>query len=134
MVRKLSYKKFLESLQLSPRLVVELVIEGSDGGVLLIKREHVPFKGHYHLPGTFLLKGESIEACAKRISEEELEYNLKGVGEFVGLFENIKGDSRGHILHYVLKFEGESVKGKYFIKLPKSTIWYQKDILKTLGY
>jgi len=39
--------------------------------ILLIKRGEYPYKDCYALPGGFLRKGETIDACAKRELEEE---------------------------------------------------------------
>lgn len=132
---KLSYDDFLESLRLSPRLVVELVIENNKREILLLKRDNDPFKDYWHLPGGFLLKGESISACIKRHAKEELGISPTDSGKFIGIFENIDGDPRGHILHYVVRFEqDQNVEGSYFSKLPQETIPYQRKFLLELGY
>jgi len=138
--KKLSYEEFLESLRLCPRLTVELLVKNKKGEVLLVKRLRPPFKGYWHLPGGFLLKSESITNCAKRLSLEELgfELNLRD-GKFLGLFETIKGDPRGHILHYVLMFRLKnsqvcSDNGRFFKNLPPKAIPYQRKFLIKLGY
>ena len=121
MPEKLSYENFLESLKLSPRLVVELVIANNKGEILLLKRDKEPFKGHWHLPGGFLLKGELISDCIKRLSKDELGTQIADNGRFMGIFENIDGDPRGHILHYVVKFkENGDTEGNYFSELPEN--------------
>lgn len=134
--KKLLYKDFLYSLKLSPRLVVELVIENSKGEILLVEREEEPHIGKWHLPGGFLLKGETIKDCATRVATNELKFALNyKTGEFEGLFENLDGDSRGHILHYVMRFKTlDFPRGNYFKKLPNNTIYYQKRLLNKIGY
>lgn len=138
MPEKLSYEEFLESLRLSPRLVVELVIENDKGEILLLKRDKEPYKDHWHLPGGFLLKGETINDCFQRISVDELGSELNAAtGKFEGLFENIDGDPRGHILHYVMSIKANDVSisnGKYFDHLPSKIIPYQRDFLNESSY
>ena len=136
MAEKLSHGGFLESLRLAPRLVIELVVENNEGEILLLKRDRDPFKGKWYLPGGFLLKGESIGNCMERLSQDGLNFRLdSNEGEFLGLFENIDGDPRGHILHYVVRFKsGEVGNGSYFKELPQETISYQRDFLVKLGY
>lgn len=144
-VQKLSYEDFLESLRLCPRLSVELILENVKGGILLIQRTKSPFQNNWHLPGGFLLKNELITDCIKRISTEELGQTVEARrAEFLGLFENIDGDPRGHILHYVSRFKIDNpqlwfipTKGEkkaFFQKLPEVIIPYQRDFLNKLGY
>ncbi len=144
-IQKLSYEDFLLSLRLSPRLSLELILEHPREGTLLILRDKPPFENNWHLPGGFLLRGESIADCFKRISKDELGRSVEvEKGEFLGLFENIDDDPRGHILHYVSRFKmkdskqwfGPTKEGKkaFFKKLPKKVIPYQRDFLNKLGY
>ena len=144
-IQKLSYEDFLLSLRLSPRMSLEIILEHPREGVLFILRTKTPFENNWHLPGGFLLKGESIAGCFKRISRDELGRAVEAEeGEFLGLFENIDGDPRGHILHYVSRFKikdskqwlGSTKEGKktFFKKLPKKVIPYQGDFLNKLGY
>ena len=143
--KKLSYEDFLLSLRLSPRLSLELILEHPREGILFIQRTKPPFENNWHLPGGFLLRGESTVDCFKRISTDELGKALEArKGVFLGLFENIDGDPRGHILHYVSRFKIENTKqwlapteeGKkaFFKKLPERIIPYQRGFLNKLGY
>jgi len=138
--KKLPYKEFLKSFKLCPRLAIELLVENKKGQILLLKRSRPPFKNYWHLPRGFLLKNEPMGNCAKRLSSEELRLELNSKdGEFLGLFETIKGDPRDHILHYTLRFrlknnqvrpDGE----KFFESLPPKMVPYQKKFLIELGY
>ncbi len=135
----LSLEEFKESLRLSPRLVVELVIEETNGKIALVKRTDAPFEGYWHLPGGFLLKGESLSDCAVRIAKKEVGLDINGKeSKFLGLFENIDSDPRGHLLHYVTKVKVNDVPaigGLRLVKtLPEDTIPHQKKFLQELGY
>ena len=70
--QKLPYDKFLESFKLAPRIAVDLWVKNEDGGVLHTKRDMEPFKGLWHLPGSFLLLGETVDECVGRLASEEL--------------------------------------------------------------
>lgn len=136
MSQKLSYEDFLKSFEFAPRLAVELLVENASGKLLLLQRDREPFKGYWHLPGGFLLKDETIAECVSRLAHEELATQLDyEKAEFLGIFENINGDPRGHILHYVVRFKRKDVADKhYFDHLPQQTITYQKGFLKKLFY
>ena len=104
--KKLSYEDFLLSLRLSPRLSLEIILEHPREGILLVLRTRSPFVNKWHLPGGFLLKGELIDDCLRRVSKTELGQSVNvASSEFLGLFENIDGDPRGHLLHYVFRFK-----------------------------
>jgi len=144
-IKKLSYEDFLLSLRLSPRLSIEIILEHSQKGILLIRRTKTPFENKWHLPGGFLLKGESIKHCLERLSKDELGQPVKvKKGEFLGLFENVNGDPRGHLLHHVSRFKMKDPKkwtlssqkkeNVFFKRLPQNIIPYQKDFLNKLGY
>lgn len=139
--KKLPYKLFLKSFQFAPRPAVNLLVErevyetsrGRNGKfcklpikeVLLTKRKKPPFAGSWHLPGSFILKGEALIDCAKRVAREELgikiEIKIKikiKVGKvkrltglkkrqdkftLVGVFDDIDGDPRGHVVDLVYR-------------------------------
>ncbi|MBI5358048.1 NUDIX domain-containing protein [Candidatus Amesbacteria bacterium] len=78
MVQKLPYDLFLKSFELAPRVAVDLWIKNENGGVLYTKRDVEPYKGFWHLPGSFLLKGETVVECVKRLAQEELGLEING--------------------------------------------------------
>jgi len=116
-----------------------MIIEDKEGGLLMLKREGEPFVGSWHLPGSFLMKGESIDECIKRILKDECgdEGNRVDV-QFVGVFENVDSDPRGHLIHYVVKVKeiGVEVDDKkcFHAVLPEEVISYQRRFLSELGY
>ena len=58
--KKLSFREFINSFKLIPRLAVDLIVENKKGEILLSKREMEPYLGYWHIPGSFLLKNESL--------------------------------------------------------------------------
>lgn len=79
----------------TPALTTDCVVFDATGRVLLIRRKHPPFQGHYALPGGFVEIGETVEAaCARELLEET---GLRvGPLKPVGVFSDPKRDPRGH--------------------------------------
>lgn len=130
----LSYEDFLKSLELCPRIAVELILENQQKSIFLIKRKKFPFRGFWHLPGGFLLKDEPIKQCIKRLLKDEVGATKETKIQFIGVFESINKDPRGHIIHYVVKIPTQSENINFFNRLPIKIISYQKDFLIKLGY
>lgn len=65
--------------------------------ILLIKRGIEPFEGMWALPGGFLRRGETIEACAVREMREETGLSTESIAP-IGVFSRSDRDPRGWIL------------------------------------
>jgi ADP-ribose pyrophosphatase YjhB (NUDIX family) len=135
----LEEKEWQKSFELVPRVAVDLVIE-KNGQILLTKRARKPFAGHWHLPGSFIARGEGMEACARRVGREELGVEVRKLRQ-VGVFENLVGDPRGHVIDVVYRCEledepravGDTAEVGWFSKLPENVGFGQKEMLKKLG-
>lgn len=139
--KKLPYKKFLESFKYAPRPAVNLLVVRDDGAILLTKRKRPPFAGSWHLPGSFVLKGEALMDCVKRVAKEELGIEVRNA-ELVEAFDDIIGDPRGHVVDLVYRCEllgklptpvGDTAEIKFFNKLPKNIGFNHRETLKKLG-
>jgi colanic acid biosynthesis protein WcaH len=62
------YTRFLDAM---PEVCVDVVVE-HEGRVLLCERTNEPAKGEWFWPGRRLFKGETLEAAARRVADEEL--------------------------------------------------------------
>ena len=79
--------------------------------LLLIKRGRHPYKGMWALPGGFLQKGETIEECALRETQEETNVMPTALMP-VGVFSEPDRDPRGWIISnaYVSVISEEAVR------------------------
>ena len=60
-------------IRTQPKIIVMLVVQNSEGDVLLFRRGRQPFTGQYTLPyGKIHIDDESLEAAAKRETAEKL--------------------------------------------------------------
>lgn len=140
MAEKLSLEDFLLSMKLAPRLAIELLLENESSGLLLLMRDKEPFKGMWHVPGGFLLKGETFDEGIERLAIAELDLRVAATDfKFQGIFETPKEDPRGHVVHYVTRSERKldkvSVPGaRFFNNLPQDVIPFHARFLNKLGY
>lgn len=76
------------------KLVSDVVVE-HQGKVLLIKRGHAPFKGHWALPGGFVDDGETAEQAAVREVKEETGLDVT-LNRIITVGSDPNRDPRGH--------------------------------------
>jgi ADP-ribose pyrophosphatase YjhB (NUDIX family) len=146
--KKLPEKEFLKTFKNVPRVAVNLVITDSDGKVLLTRRNITPCLGSWHFPGSFLLKNETIFEAQKRIAKNEFGLNISNTDilSILGVFEDIEGDPRGHVVDIMyglsikstaeIKTTKETLEVKFFSKnnLPADIGFNHRDTLNQLGY
>lgn len=96
----------------TPLLTVDAIIQHTDGGIVLIKRGHEPFKGKWALPGGFVDVGETVENACIREVKEETGLDVKIVC-LMGVYSDPKRDPRGHTVSivYVCETVGGELKG-----------------------
>lgn len=143
-VNKLSYKEFLDSFKKVPRAAISMVMIDEENRILLTKRKEDPFKDFWHLPGSFVIKNESIKNCIKRVLREELGFNNNFSFELLFISEDIDKDPRGHVLDFIYEIKidsdaqiapvGRTKELMYFDKIPANIGFNHPDVLKRLGY
>ena len=142
MPKLLPLKLFLKTFEYVPRLAISLVVANRNGEVLLARRAMSPKKGFWHLPGGFVLRDESLRRCTQRVVKKELGVTISSTAaKFMGVFENLHKDPRGHVVDLVYKMKidaprptEETQEVKYFKKLPSSIAFGHSNILRKLGY
>lgn len=143
--KKLSYKAFLKTFELVPRVAISLFITDEKSKVLLTKRAISPLKNYWHLPGSFILKNEPIKDCILRIAKNELGIKIEDEQFEIALAtEDIEKDPRGHVIDLiykiklatplVLKSTVESKEIRFFQKLPAKIGFNHRVVLTKLGY
>jgi len=144
MPKKLPYDIFLKTFDLVPRVALSLIISDSQNKVLLTKRDIPPFPGSWHIPGSFLLKNESINDCLMRVAKKELGFVLDvKKTKLLGVFEDLNKDPRGHVIdimygykmEYIhIKSVGDSEEIRFFAKLPPNISFNHRETLIELGF
>ncbi len=139
MPQKLPYDQFLKSFELAPRIAVDLWIKNENGGVLYSKRDSEPYKGFWHLPGSFLLKGERVVECVRRLALEELGLVIKEDYFKLRELDEDLHEPRGHVVHLVYEVwvkkqdiaEGENKM--FYFEPPKDLIPTHRKIFLNLN-
>lgn len=132
--QKLPYDKFLKSFKLAPRIAIDLWVKNEDKGVLYTKRDVEPFRGLWHLPGSFLLLGETVDGCVKRLAREELGLKIAGNGFKLRYLDEDLQEPRGHVVHLVYEVRvkksqiGEGKNKRFFFEPPKGMIPTHRNI------
>src|SRR3989344_636169 len=125
MVQKLPYDLFLKSFELAPRVAIDLWIKNEEGGVLYTKRDVEPYKGLWHLPGSFILKDEAVDECVRRLADEELNLKVNGSNFKLRSLDEDLHEPRGHVIHLVYEVRIakkevlETPDRKFFFEPPK---------------
>ncbi len=83
------YKEIIKNV---PILCIDLIIMYQDQ-YLLVKRKESPLKGEWWVPGGRVQIGETVEQTAKRKLIEELDLELDGSVELVGMYEDVFSES-----------------------------------------
>ena len=141
----ISYEEFIESFKNAPRPAISLLIENEKREILLTKRKQEPFANHWHLPGSFIDKGESLYECIIRIGKDELNVTLDPEkAKLLIVSEDIDKDPRGHVVETIYKFVvtndflpeavGYTKDVAFFSSLPNDIGFNHPELLKSLGY
>jgi len=96
----------------TPFLTVDAIIQHTDGGIVLVKRGHEPFKDMWALPGGFVEVGETVENACLREVKEETGLDAKIVC-LMGVYSDPKRDPRGHTVSiiYICETTSGELKG-----------------------
>ncbi|CCQ90952.1 NUDIX hydrolase [Nitrospina gracilis 3/211] len=94
----MSYKK--------PAVAVDLIIEVENRGIVLIERKNPPHG--WALPGGFVDYGESLESAAIREAREEIQLDVRLLGQFHS-YSRPDRDPRVHCIStvFLARAEGE---------------------------
>jgi len=143
MKKPLSYEDFVAIYSKVPRLNVELLVL-TDQGVLLTHRTIDPWKGKWHVPGSTVYRGETLEDAVRRTAVEELSSEVRSL-ELVGYIEYPSSKQldvfvgwpigvafRVELEQTDLHVNEEADGLRYFSELPDDLITDQRPILTKL--
>lgn len=141
--KKLPYKTFLKTFEHVPRVAISLVIINKSKQILLTKRAKSPFKNYWHLPGSFILKGETQQECMIRIAKQELGVSISGSQKLITISDNIHDDPRGHVVDIIYRVEvndvikdsfADSRDIQFFDTLPAKIGFNHRYVIKHLTF
>lgn len=132
--------QFTASFMYVPRVACTVLVVNRANQFLLTKRAIEPAQGMWHLPGSFLLKGEHIATCLERIATQELGFPLSARDcRLAHVSENIDSDPRGHVVDIIYKYRllreislsawGDSAELGFFSSIPHNMGFNHAEIL-----
>ena len=135
-------KRFLEIIDATPLVSIDLILEDCNERVLLGKRINRPAQNYWFVPGGRIRKNETIAEAIKRISSVELGTTISlHETQLLGAFDHIYDDNYlaedGINTHYVVlaykvPIENES---KIIFDSQHSEIqwWSKENLLKAIN-
>ena len=104
---KMEDEHFLEIIEATPLVSIDLIIRNPSEKVLLGKRINRPAKGYWFVPGGRMIKNETIVHALKRISKIEMGQDLSTEAHsLLGAYDHIYEDNflnvDGINTHYVV--------------------------------
>jgi colanic acid biosynthesis protein WcaH len=103
----LDEKSFLDVINNTPLIAIDLIIEDSENRVLLGKRLNRPAQGYWFVPGGRIRKNEKIAEAIERITSAELGIAISlSDAQLFGVYDHIYEDNclgvDGVNTHYVV--------------------------------
>jgi len=90
----LSKTDFTQIIKNTPLISIDLIIENSEGKILLGKRLNKPAQNDWFVPGGRIFKDEKLDEAFSRTTTSEIGVALKrGEVEFLGLYEHFYADN-----------------------------------------
>ena len=137
----LTPRQFRNSFNRVPRLIIDILVLNKKNQFLLTRRGIEPEAGKWQVPGSFLLKDETLQECIARIGVEELGFSLSSNDcRLASVEEDLSSDPRGHVVHIIYKYRllrdislkpwGESLEMGFFSSIPPDIGFHYKEILK----
>jgi colanic acid biosynthesis protein WcaH len=129
--------KFIEIIDSTPLVSIDLIIEGEKETYLLGQRLNKPAQGYWFVPGGRIRKNERLSEAFERIAHSELgiECNLS-TAKLLGAYDHIYDDNfdsvNGVNTHYVALGYQIKVPGDVMIKFDAQhdqIKWWKKEEL-----
>ena len=104
---QLAAEQFLQVIDHTPLVAIDLVVRDAHGRVLLGRRRNEPARGYWFVPGGRICKGETLDEAFLRISAAELgtavpRTHARSLGAFTHLYDTNFMGVPGITTHYVV--------------------------------
>jgi colanic acid biosynthesis protein WcaH len=104
---QLPFADFMQVVEYSPLVSIDLIIENPAGEALLGFRRNEPAGGFWFVPGGRVLKNEKLDDAFRRLSLIEIGVALeRREGEWLGVYEHFYATNAGKLAgfgtHYVV--------------------------------
>ena len=132
---KLDDKLFLQVIDATPLVSIDLIIHNEAGQVLLGRRSNRPAQGYWFVPGGRITKNEKIDAALKRISEVEIGVSLERpvlLGVYDHIYEDNYAGTAGINTHYVvIAYRGQFPTGAVVTPDPQHSAlkWWDTEAI-----
>ena len=94
MTQRLDKQTFQTVVAHTPLISLDLIVENTDGQVLLGQRLNKPAQGYWFVPGGRVLKDETMTHAFSRLTKEELGIELQlSDATLIGPFEHFYNDN-----------------------------------------
>ncbi len=100
-------QRFLQVIDSTPLVSIDLLLENNKGEILLGKRINRPAQNYWFVPGGRIRKNETIASAVERISNNELGQQLtvarlQAAGNYDHIYDDNYLNSPGINTHYVV--------------------------------
>ncbi|MEI6327370.1 MAG: NUDIX domain-containing protein [Candidatus Roizmanbacteria bacterium] len=134
---------FNKSFELTPRVACNLFVVDREDRFILTRRALDPERGKWNIPGSFLLKHETIDQCLVRTAAQKLGFPISARDcRLKIVHENLSTDPRGHVVTLIYKYRllkdilmtpwGDSSEMAPFTHIPDEMAFDHAEILKKL--
>lgn len=132
-------QNFLSIIDTTPLVSIDLIIENTQGEVLLGKRVNQPAQGFWFVPGGRIRKNETLAIAMQRISNTELGtvfnlYDTRLLGAYDHIYEDNFAGVESINTHYVALGHQLTVDEDFILKADNQHSdlkWWKKEALLT---
>ena len=136
---RLGREEFLEVVERTPLVSIDLIVRRENGEVLLGRRTNEPAKDCWFVPGGRIHKNETIADAFRRISQDELGRAFMAEdAKFVGVFEHFYptnfGEKAGFGTHYVVlayELAAKELPEKLPAEQHGEFRWFTPDVIRS---
>jgi len=90
----LSDQTFLEVIEVTPLVAIDLIVRNGEGQVLLGKRNNKPAQGYWFVPGGRVRKNERLKSTFERLCRGELALDLSWAqASLLGAYDHLYEDN-----------------------------------------